>query len=328
MRYWIGWLCILVGMPLWAAEVPATRPASTQPMALSVPVEKDGVSVSVGIWQSPVPADTQPELVVRFTNIGKSYKNLYDVGAYWNWTIHFTNTDPHAAAPGPWRLRMNSIPMRAKLEHRQIKPGESTEILVNLNDPPFTFEYVYDGDEDRPIHPLRFLNPGHYQVTAKVSLPAFPIGNDKHFWLGPVTSKPVELIIANHPPRTVTKEQLAAYDAAIARVTDKLDRHGLWTNGISPRIDLPKDATVEEVIDAGINETSLGSKNYRVLRIERFERDNVPERVAGHAALLRVGAGYKVVILFPIAQHGWWSRFYDANVVLPATCPGASGVAR
>lgn len=310
MKSCAGWLCILVGVLLLAAEVRADAPASTRTVVESTPVEKGCVAVSVEARRSAVPADEQPDFVVRFKNLGSDYANLYDVGAYWNWTIRLTNVHPHAPEPGPWRMRMNSIPMRAHLEHRQIKPGESTEIAVNLNDPPFTFAYVYEGKEKKSVPPTRFLKPGRYQVAVTVSLPDFPIGDDKHFWLGPVTTKPIELTIADAPARAETKQEVAAYDVAIAHVTDKLQPHGMWMNGGFPQVNLPKQATAEAVIDMAVNLSILGSKDYRVLRVRPFNNDGA----SGHAALLRVGKGYKVAVLFPIGPDGWWSRFYDSDL--------------
>lgn len=323
MKLCIGWVAILVSSIAWAGDVPATRPASTRPATESVPVEKAGVAVSIAVTHSPVPADQQPELFIRFKNLGNDYVNLYDVGAYWNWKIQFTNSDPNALQPGPWMLRMHSIPMRGNLEVRQIKPGESTELAINLNDPPFTFEYGYDGAQDKPIRPRRFLQPGRYQVTAKVSLPNFPIGEDKHFWLGPVQTKAVELTIVDATPHVASKEELAAYDQAIARVTAKLGPGGLWLNGVAPKVDLPRNATVDAAIDMAVNQSILGSKDYRVLHVAAFEREGMPGAVKGHAALVRVGKSYKVAVLFPFEGGGWWSRFYDAEVQLPATPPAA-----
>lgn len=93
---------------LTAAIPPATAP-STAPAAESKEVEKDNAVVTVLLTETRVSTDQQPEFIVRFRNVGKEqYRNLYDVGAYWNWTIEWTDLDPHAASPGPWRLHMNS----------------------------------------------------------------------------------------------------------------------------------------------------------------------------------------------------------------------------
>lgn len=323
MRFLISWLPVVLGVPLMAAEEPATRQAVSE----SRPVEKHDVAVSLMLKQASFSADEQPEFTVRFKSVGVEYTNLYDITAYWNWTIDLTDTDSPAGETGPWRLHMNAIPHRHPIDHRQIKPGESTDVVINLNDPPFTFDYTYAGIIKHLILPVRHLKPGHYQLTATVAL-TNPFGDGHHEWSGPVTTEPIKLTITESKQKGDTKEALAAYDAAIARVTDQLGSGGLWMNGISPQINLPSDAKADDVIDAAINQTQLDSKAYRVLRIQPFKRDEMPGGVSGSAALLRVGKAYKVVVLFPFEKSGWWSRLYDTEVALPETASQATSAPR
>ncbi len=304
---------------LLAAATPAATAASALPAAESQAVERDGVAVTVVLTKSKFSTNEQPEFIVRFRNVGKEqYRNLYEVNAYWKWTIELTDIDEHAASPGPWRLHMNSIPMRVPLEHRQIKPGETSDVKVNLNDPPFTFDFAYAGHAGREIAPLRHLKPGQYRLTAKVAL-TDPFGPGYFEWNGPVTSAGIDLTITEAPPRKVTQEEQEAYSDATAGVIDKLDPEGLWQNGGFPKIDLPKDAKPEDVIDAAVNRTSLESKAYRVLRVTTFSRKRMNGKISGTAALLQVGKSYKVVIFFPTEATGWWSRFYDAEMAAPPT---------
>lgn len=326
------WPLILIAMAMFPNVVSAVAPTtshSRRPSVESEPVEKDGLAISLVTGRSSFSADAQPEFVVRFKNVGKDYRNLYDVVAYWNWTIQLLNTDPQSPEPGPWRLHMHSIPLRVPIEHRQIKPGESTDVSVDLNDPPFTFNYSHaansKGLQAGLVRSTRFLAPGHYRLSAVVAVPKFPIGEDHHFWLGPVTTNGIELTIAKSPQKTETREELAACDAAIARVTDALQPGGLWTNGGFPAIQLPKDAKTEDVIDAAVNQTILDSKDYRVQRVRPFERGQMPGSVSGSAALVRVGKAFKVAILFPVGPEAWWSRFYDTELTLPTTRPAAAG---
>jgi hypothetical protein len=320
LRLTISALILLAA--LLARAAPAAV-ASTQPVE-SKEVEKDSVAVTLVMSNTTISTDEQPEFIVRFRNVGKEgYRNLYDVAAYWNWTIELINTDPHAESPGPWRLHMNILKMRVPLEHRQIKPGEFTDVSVNLNDPTFTFDYVYAGVIKHLISPVRHLPPGHYRLTVAASL-VNPFGPGYFEWAGPVTTAAVELTITQAPQRTVTDATQAAYDAAIARVTDKLDSGGRWLNGISPPIDLPKDAKSESVIDSAVNNSILESKAYRVLDVKPLARKQLPGEVSGMAALLQIGKTHKVVVFFPTGATGWWSRFYDAEVVVPSTL-GAAG---
>ena len=106
-------------------------------------------------------------------------------------------------------------------------------------------------------------------------------------------------------------------------MTDKLQSGGLWLNGSFPKIDLPSNAKTDDVIDAAINQTILDSKSYRVLRVQPFQRDDIPGSVSGSVALLRVGKANKVVVLFPFEKSGWWSRFYDTEVELPKNTSSA-----
>jgi alpha-L-fucosidase len=294
---------------------------ATQRVPESKPVQKDGVSVNVVLQRQSISTDSQPEFVVRFKNTGSDYINLYDVTAYWNWQIRLTNTNPHTDRPGPWLLRMHHIAGRGDLEYRQIKPRESTDVSINLNDPPFTFDYVYDGSaKGARVPPVRHLSPGKYQLQATVRLKD-PFGRRYHEWVGPVTTSPIELKVTDSgvAGRSPTKEEIAAYDAAISRVIEKLSPGGLWMNGGFPDIKLPKDAKPEDVVDAAVNQTILDSKAYRILRVRPFSPDGPSDATSGSAALVRVGKDLKVVIFFAIGDKSWWTRFYDAEVVLPAT---------
>jgi hypothetical protein len=306
----------LVLLPALLAGAAPAAVTSTQPVE-STAVEKDSVAVTIVMSKTTISTDEQPEFIVRFRNIGKGeYRNLYDVAAYWNWTIELTNTDPHAENPGPWRLRMHILKNRVLLEHRQIKPGEFTDVSINLNDPAFTFDYVYAGVIDHLISPVRHLPPGHYRLAVAAAL-INPFGPGYFEWTGPVTTPGVDLTITHSPQRTMTQGEQAAYDAAIARVTDNLQGGGLWMNGSSPQIDLARDAKAENVIDFAVNNSSLESKAYRVLDVKPFARNQMPGQVSGTAALLRIGKTVKVVVFFPTGATGWWSRFYDTEVVVP-----------
>jgi hypothetical protein len=306
-----------------AGEPPASAPA-TKPVPESQGVTIDNVSVSIVLVRPTISTDEQPEFLMRFKNVGKEgYRNLYDVGAYWKWTIQATPTDPKVASkPRPWRLGMNATSHAPNIEHRQIKPGERTDVVVNLNDPPFTFVYTDASVTDQLVAPIRHLAPGRYKLTAQVSLTS-PFGPGYFEWIGPATTQPIELTVTLAKPQAVTKEEQAAYDAAIDKVTAKLPPNGLWSNGRFPQIDLPKNASVDEVIDMAVNNSSLGSKVYHILSVKPFSRENMPGTLAGKAALVQVGKAYKVVIFFPTEQTGWWSRFYDADMALPQTVPGA-----
>ena len=316
---------LLIASPTLRAN-PATTPSTQPALAESTPVVKDGVSVTMSPIQQTISTDEQPRFVVRFSNTGGDYINLYDVGAYWDWRFEFARKDKQSEQPGPWVLRMASIIDRHRIEHRQIKAGENTEVAVDLNDPPFTFDFVYGGLVKHLVAPVRHLSAGTYQMTITIALQN-PFGPGFHEWTGPLTTEPVELVVRQPLPKEITKptpQEIVAYDEAIHRMTANLQPDGLWQNGVSPDINLPKNATAEDVIDAAVNQTVLASKEYRVLRMQPFSSSGLPRAVSGSAALLQVGQSFKVLIFFPYGNAGWWTRFYDTTISLPATRPVAS----
>ena len=92
-------------------------------------------------------------------------------------------------------------------------------------------------------------------------------------------------------------------------------------NGLFPIIELHKDAKSEVVIDAAVNITELDSKAYRVMTIQPFVQNQMPEKLSISAVLLQVGKSYKVVVFYPLGDTGWWSRFYFAEAPAPASSP-------
>jgi hypothetical protein len=120
----------------------------------------------------------------------------------------------------------------------------------------------------------------------------------------------------SHP----TTQQVAALDAAIDRVTDKLEPHGLWVNGISPIIALPTNAEPQDIIVRAVNASLVDGKAYRILRVRHMDRlwENAT------AALLWIGTRPRVLIFFPEGKLGWWSRFYDTQLPRSATQPAGN----
>jgi hypothetical protein len=320
MRQWPLILIALALLHIPASAAPPTTAPATRPSVESKPAEKDGVSITVAIEQPVIPAGGQPRFVVRFKNTSADYINLYDVEAFWDWRIQFTSTDKQAVYPGPWRLRMAKLPNRYPIAHKQIKAGESLEVAVNLNDPPFTFDFVYEGAQDRLVAPVRRLIPGTYQMAITITLQN-PFGPGYHLWAGPLTTQAVEFKAsetgANGRESQPTTQEVAAYDDAISQVTKKIEAGGLWMNGGAPNIRLPADAKSEEVIASAVNVSLLGSKVYRILRVQQFDRSGV--RMS--AALVRVGAKMKILVFFFRGRDGWWSRFYDTDFDLHGSSP-------
>ncbi len=315
MRQWVWAIFTLMMFHSSAWSAPATRPAVESKAVVS-----GGVSITVRTEQKTVASGEQPQCAVRFSNTSTDYINLYDVDAFWDWTVEFTRVDKGAAQPGPWRLKMDSIPHRYPLAHKQIKAGESLDVAINLNDPPFTFVYVYDGPQRRTVMPVRHLAAGTYQMSITIGLKN-PFGPGHHLWEGPATTEPIEITIATPDPNVKevkpSAEEISAYDKAITRVTEKLPPNGLWMNGGSPDIKLLKSAESEDVIAAAVNMNSSMSKRYQVLRVVPFDQ----LQKGASAGLVRVGKEVKVLVFFSTGETGWWTRFYDTELVMPQARP-------
>lgn len=107
----------------------------------------------------------------------------------------------------------------------------------------------------------------------------------------------------------------AAGEDAISRQVKKLDAHGLWTNGLSPNIDLPPTASTADVVVkvlAAVGFDKGHVKTHRVLteREVRVGTDPKPYR----AALVETDLGKKVLLMrYESDSSGWWSRVYDAH---------------
>jgi len=254
--------------PHLASAADPAKPTTQAALVESKPAVKDGVSITIALKQPAISTSDQPQLIVRFTNTAADYINLYDVNAYCDWEIAFTPAHKQAELPRPWILKMDKLPHRIPLAHLQIKPTESLEVPINLNDPPFTFHYENAKPADRAAVPsIRHLAPGNYQVAMTIKL-TNPFGEGYHLWTGPLTTEPVELVVGPPNPdqnADPTPEQAAAYSAAIRRLNDKL-HPSAWLNGGSPEINLSSDAKPEDVIEAAVNRTILESKVYRILK--------------------------------------------------------------
>jgi len=104
-------------------------------------------------------------------------------------------------------------------------------------------------------------------------------------------------------------------DDAISRRIAQLDDFGLWTNGASPKIDLPPSATSEEVLAAMFSRVGFDKghvKTHRVLQEREVPigKDPKPYR----AVLVETDLGRKVVLLrYESPATGWWTRAYDAD---------------
>ena len=105
-----------------------------------------------------------------------------------------------------------------------------------------------------------------------------------------------------------------AIDTITARYKDD---GGLWLNGGAPRIDLPDNATAEEVIAQAVQKQPFDQgliKTYKILETRTVilsDLGGIPTEYT--AAHIESDLGEKVLI-FNFKTFGyWWTRFYDSK---------------
>jgi hypothetical protein len=248
----------LVILILLASAATATVAPSTQ--ISSKAVEKDGLSVQVSLKKSEISADEQPQFTVRFTNTGKEPINLISVDEYSSWKMRFTNVDQTAEDPGPCLIRIAAQDDSRSITKKSLKPGEFADVPVDINKTRFATDFYYDGIVKHLVAPIKHLNPGIYKMTVEIGLsPNPPDGNGTKYWTGPVTTEAVELKVVESgergPVTEASPQELSAYNVAIEPLVktfgpDGATPLGLWTNGLTSPIPLPRDAKPEDVIAA------------------------------------------------------------------------------
>jgi hypothetical protein len=93
----------------------------------------------------------------------------------------------------------------------------------------------------------------------------------------------------------------------------KSDTGGMWRNGGFPIIDLPGDASSQEVLAEGVKMWGFDEgriTKYKIINTREvsLEVGNEPEHIA---VLIDSNLGRKI---FLMQYHKiWWTRFYDAN---------------
>jgi hypothetical protein len=124
------------------------------------------------------------------------------VDEYWDWKVSFTNTDKTLMYPGPWQLRLEAAFDKHHVASKSLKPADSIEVPVDLNNPRFPFDFVYEGDVNKPIAPIKSLRPGTYRMVVEVQLRTDPHDDKtKKYWTGPITSEPIEFKVVDSPSR-------------------------------------------------------------------------------------------------------------------------------
>ena len=117
-------------------------------------------------------------------------------------------------------------------------------------------------------------------------------------------------INATEPTTTKTSNPIAHL------VADLSSSHGLWINGIDQVVNLPKTASIEQVIEQVFQTARLEKgwvTSYTILKIRQVHiQVSTPDLYT--AVLVRTTLGKKAVLLRYQERFGsWWYRVYDAN---------------
>jgi hypothetical protein len=96
-------------------------------------------------------------------------------------------------------------------------------------------------------------------------------------------------------------------------VVDLASTYGLWQNGLSPIIDLPSTAPVEQLISDVCKKTGLDEGHVTSYTIQQIRKTSIPGGFGGPytAVLMDTNFGPLIVLLRREAGSlGWWSRLY------------------
>jgi hypothetical protein len=129
-----------------------------------------------------------------------------------------------------------------------------------------------------------------------------------HVWCGTIELPAV---------RIVNRRKAAAAADSIDRLIARLSSsHGLWRNGLFPRLDLPATASTEQVIARVFQRTGIDKGRVSKSRNVQIRQVRIPGSLPDEytAVLVETDLGRKIVLLQRVSGSlGWWSRVYDAE---------------
>jgi hypothetical protein len=100
-------------------------------------------------------------------------------------------------------------------------------------------------------------------------------------------------------------------DASIDLLVADLEAKPMWQNGGFPRLDLPRTASVPDVVAMVLTKVGFDAGRVKTHRIlETHEVGIGEERYT--AVLLDTDLGRKIMLLRYGSPSGWWSRVFDA----------------
>jgi hypothetical protein len=180
------------------AEAPATQPALS-----SKPAEKDGLQVMLTLPKAAFSADEPLKFEVEFKNVSKNPFTLYNAKWYWNWQTRFVQVQT-----GSWQLHETFIGMRGPIPTVDaLQPGEALHVPVVVDPSKKLFEYVWQGEQDKPVPSIRQLKPGKYRMTVEITLGKNTSGDEAvhPYWTGTIKTEPVEFEITDKPAVPATQ---------------------------------------------------------------------------------------------------------------------------
>jgi hypothetical protein len=98
-------------------------------------------------------------------------------------------------------------------------------------------------------------------------------------------------------------------DALVASLNES---HGLWINGVYPDIDLPPDATPDEVIAQAIKKHGFDQGHIKTYTIQEIRQVQIGTETYS-AALLQSDLGRKILLFRPERHNQLWTRFYEVS---------------
>ena len=110
-----------------------------------------------------------------------------------------------------------------------------------------------------------------------------------------------------------TKSRLAdPIDSLVARLNAS---RGMWINGLYPIIELPADATPDQVLFAAVNMTGFDQGHIKSFQIQEVRKVEIigARKETFSAALIESDMGTKILLFKPEKNNRWWTRFYDVE---------------
>ncbi|MEW6303051.1 MAG: hypothetical protein AB1705_06245 [Verrucomicrobiota bacterium] len=118
------------------------------------------------------------------------------------------------------------------------------------------------------------------------------------------------------PEAPVSVSKAPAASDAIERLVARLSAsRGMWQNGLFPRLDVPANATAEQVATKAF-EMSRREAMLRILETRKVRiPDSLPDQFT--AVLVESQGERKIVLVQYVSEAvGWWSRVYEVKDTL------------